>query len=360
MADPSADQGMKNCCNRRLEEFLRGQQLISEESKNPWSSGYLKTMLKEFAPLIWDCLECVGTLVAVNSNDQPNAWLRPVTCLECQQRFFVVFVRASMLHLTWRVQTILSSLIVDWHVTERNGEFHTRVKSRDPVSSDIKQLKIGLEMYFGATSISDAGMDELMAAHYSCPEDARIIFTNAVGVGHLWIICHELGHSLSSLLAEDQASGTPWACLLGAVRSHARDLAKSLELRYKFSKSWAEELEADVLATDLLLRAMLEVAEQRKLTDPVIAGRDLAAGISAAFEAMKYINYRQWLSSPGLRDIRENSHPPLAARWDVVSQCLEQFLKPANRTQLFWKTELLQQLGADLFEAYQTESKSGT
>lgn len=273
---------MLACCERTVSEARDA--LLADTPENPVMRAAILQVCELYAPFARAWIDSGLAVARLKAGEAGREC--PMKCA-CGKRYSVIIVADTFLFLLWRIQMILISMVESW-VVDDNAV--TKVKWNQPGSFQRQQLRVAVETYLGGVPVSPAGLSDLVGAcELSKAAEAKRILLQAAGLGELWVVLHEVCHSVLRVaeLQGDRANLT-----FKAMRLTAEVEMNNLDLGLRTHKLWVEEVAADLLAVDLLMTGMTQMYQARGMTRDAAGGYSawlLLGGVRAALEAMTLV-----------------------------------------------------------------------
>ena len=235
--------------------------------------------------------------------------------------------------VAWRLQMVFLSLIEGW---QQESDDQIRIRWRPPSQGEQSNLRAIMDMYLNGDYVTAEGLSELVRLSSERPELARRHFMNAVAAGEIWAVFHEMGHVL-------QGSPGIYDGPYARIHDQAQQILRTAEMRGyapHIGKAWAGEVEADMIAAELLVRAYAVKAHKKGATPQSslwYACWEVAAGVASALEAI----YRIGKLRSG---VNSDSYPPLNLRWMLISNYLEQRVNGVRQPEITGMARLIAEI----------------
>jgi hypothetical protein len=367
--EQDAEAVNSSCCVNTVENWYQGflQQRGGRHSEV--MTAYFHESNRDVAPLFAGLLNMGIEFRVAGSKSAGLARMQPVKCDECGERTALVILSLPFMLMLFRLQAIFITMIDRWEIIpEGEDRYRERISWHEAGETQVRQLVLGLDMYFGAKDVTLEGIEELVAAIDSGDPHARRILLDALRTAESWVVAHEVFHVF--LLAQEGVAFPEFVAIAGTEKPHldyaaqfCQQVATAFRLQPRIAKSWLEEFQADILACRMLCIA---IADRRFRPNESLsisskdarfhAARSVLDGAAAAFEAIFWTDVQN--DHPKTADdVRMSSHPPHHVRWHLISMFMKELIGAEDES-LFKTNELMAMLSGSLLNGYNARTKA--
>jgi hypothetical protein len=168
--------------------------LVRGGHHNEAMTRYFLEANRDLAPVFGDILGNVEFRVAA-SKSIGQARMQPLSCSSCGTHVALVILGLPFMLLLFRLQVIFHSIIESWEIIPESSKQHReRIKWHEPGDFQVRQLRLGLDMYLGEKDISHEGMRELLTPlDQGSPESKRVCL-ESMRVAESWGVADEFFH----------------------------------------------------------------------------------------------------------------------------------------------------------------------
>jgi hypothetical protein len=318
------------CCIQTVEKWYRSFLAVRGGHHSEVMTEYFLEANRDLAPLFADILGAAEFRVAA-SKSIGQARMQPLACPTCGTHVALVILGSPFMLLLFRLQVIYHSMIESWEIIPQGpDQYRERIKTREPGDFQLRQLRLGLEMYLGKRDISHEGMLELLAPLDRGSPESKHVFLEAMRVAESWGVAHEFFHAC---IASEDHEAFPHFAPLAEINKDALTFANSFcdqvcaanKLHPDVGRRWLEEFQADLMASKMLLIGIAD-RRHRDIKTPQCsqsdarfqAARVVLNGAAAALDAICWVDVQR--GSPAMPEtVLSSSHPPHHLRWKVIA-----------------------------------------
>jgi hypothetical protein len=324
---------MDTCCrsvaNETYRSFLETQGL----QENLTLSEHLFTSIAKYA-LFKKAIGLFAELKVANIPPPASAMRLSTRCPVCELEASTIVVSAPLLLTVWRLVSLFGGLIVTW----RYDQDRLKVEHRTPEPPDLAEFNSIINDYVTGGPVPLLSLPERLKQFSSIDEGVRGIIHASIELGQLWIVAHELAHALRSDFMQ----------LVDPRYIHNRQqidsLLEEMPLGPRTRRLWAEELDADLVATDILF---MNVASNLPSSTDIVfrreeAGSIVCGGLAAALEVIFRLESEILGSQAGQSFVPV--HPPVHLRWLVSSGYIKYLSVPRPGVDLLYLGGILGQV----------------
>ena len=187
-------RGNPPCCIRTVEKWYRSFLAVRGGRDSEVMKQYFLEANRDLAPLFAEILGAAEFRVAA-SKSVGQARMQPLACSVCGAHVALVILGSPFMLLLFRLQIIFHSMIDSWEIIpEGSQQFRERIRWHEPGDFQLRQLRLGLEMYLGEKDITHEGMRELLSQLDHGSPESKSVFLEAMRVAESWGVAHEFFH----------------------------------------------------------------------------------------------------------------------------------------------------------------------
>lgn len=359
--------GVSPCCVKTVDRWYRSFLAVRGGHHSEGMTRYFLEANRDLVPLFADMLGNVEFRVAA-SKSIGQARMQPLACAGCGSHVALVILGLPFMLMLFRIQVIFHSMIDNWEIIpEGNGRYRERIKWLEPGDFQVRQLRLGLDMYLGEKEVTLEGMRELLAPlDHGSPESKRV-FLEAMRVAESWGVAHEFFHVCTGPAGGEQFPqfkplADSYRDALDFAGRFCEQVCAHNKLEPDIRLSWLEEFQADLMACKLMLIAIadnryrdVKGVEVPQKDARFQAARIVLNGVAAALDAVYWVDVHR-ASPVSSEDARTSSHPPHFFRWNLMKAYVKGIARLYDDT-VSSNTEVMARLSRRLSVAYKRAAK---
>jgi len=362
-------RGNRACCVRTADKWYKSFLAVRGGHHSEKMTQYFLDDSRDLVPLFANILGHVEFRVAA-SKSIGQARMQPLACPVCGDHLALIILGLPFMLLLFRLQVIFHSMIDSWEIIPEGTErYRERIKWHEPGDFQVRQLRLGLEMYLGQKEVTLEGMRDLLAPLEKGSPDSKRVFIEAMRVAESWGVAHEFFHVCAG--SEGDGPFPQFAALADAYQDaisfasrFCEQVCKRNTLHLDVARSWLEEFKADLMACKMLLIAIadrrysnVEGIEVPAKDARFQAARILLNGVAAALDSVYWVDVHR--ASPiTFDDVRSSSHPPHHLRWALITAYVKAIARLDES--VLSNTEVIATFSQRLSVAYQDTAEKRT